>query len=278
MPNEISMPRVFDCFPFFNELDILEIRLAELDPLVDYFVIVEATRTFSAKPKALHFADNRSRYGRYADKIIHVVVDDMPLDAPTHWDRETHQREAIMRGLGGAHPDDRIVISDCDEIPKPDILRRALQLRGLSRRLVAFWCVNYFFRLNLRNDEHDHRLGPRLVTMNNLKSPQLLREIPLRFSQRKFLRPLAAAVASNRASRRLGKLIWPTIFWDAAWHFTAIGDVDMVNLKLSSGSHAGEYPDFTEEDLRHRRSVLTKVPLSELPEIIRQDKFSLLMD
>ena len=144
---------------------------------------------------------------------------------------------------------------------------------GLSRRLVAFWCVNYFFRLNLRNDEHDHRLGPRLVTMNNLKSPQLLREIPLRFSQREFLRPLSAAVASNRASRRLGKFIWPTIFWDAAWHFTAIGDVDMINLKLSSGSHAGEYADFTEEDLQHRQSMLTKVPWVELPETIRQDKF-----
>ena len=79
------MPRVFDCFTFFNELDVLEIRLAELDPLVDHFVIVEATRTFTAKPKPLYFADNRKRYDRYAHKIIHVVVDDLPLDAPTHW-------------------------------------------------------------------------------------------------------------------------------------------------------------------------------------------------
>src|SRR5215207_4343303 len=102
------MPRVFDCFPFFNELDVLEIRLAELDALVDCFVIVEATRTFTAKPKPLYYADNRERYDRFSHKIIHVVVDDLPLDAPTHWIREAHQREAIMRGLTDARPEDRI--------------------------------------------------------------------------------------------------------------------------------------------------------------------------
>jgi hypothetical protein len=134
--------------------------------------------------------------------------------------------------------------------------------------------VNYFFRLNLRNDEHDHRLGPRLVTMSNLKSPQVLRQVPLRFSKQEFLRPLAAAVACNRVSRRLGKVVWPTIFWDAAWHFTNIGDADMVNLKLSSFSHAGEYADFTQEEIQRRLSMLTRSPWIELPETIRQDKFA----
>ena len=74
----MDTPRVFDCFPFFNELDVLEIRLAELDALVDHFVIVEATRTHTGKPKPLYFADNRKRYDRYAHKIIHVVADDLP--------------------------------------------------------------------------------------------------------------------------------------------------------------------------------------------------------
>ena len=155
----MDTPRVFDCFPFFNELDILEIRLAELDPLVDHFVIVEATRTHTGKPKPLYFADNRKRYDRYADKIIHVVVDDLPSGPSDHWGREIFQRQAIVRGLGDARPDDRIISSDCDEIPKPDVLRRALALPGLSHRIVVFWCENYFYRLNLRNDAHDHRFG-----------------------------------------------------------------------------------------------------------------------
>jgi len=270
------MPRVFDCFTFFNELDILEIRLAELDPLVDHFVIVEATRTFTAKPKPLYFADSRQRYERYAHKIIHVVVDDIPLDAPTHWAREAYQRDAIMRGLTEAQPDDRIIISDCDEIPKPEFLRRALQFRGLSHRIVAFWCDNYFYRLNLRNDAHDHRLGPRLLTRGNLTSPQLVREIQFRFSKRPYLKPLAAPFASARASRRTGSWLWATIFWHGAWHFTNIGDVAAVNLKFSSFSHAGElrFKDLTATELEDKLAALTKCPLAELPGVIQQGRFA----
>jgi beta-1,4-mannosyl-glycoprotein beta-1,4-N-acetylglucosaminyltransferase len=271
------MSRVFDCFPFFNELDVLDIRLAELDPLVDHFVVVEATRTFTGKPKPLYFADNRARYERYAHKIIHVVVDDIPLDAPTHWVRESHQRESIMRGLGGAKPDDVIVISDCDEIPRPVLLQRALRFRGLSRRIVAFWCDNYFYRLNLRNDAHDHRLGPRLLTMGNLESPQAIREVQFRFSKREHLKPLAAPFASARVLRRLGTWLWPTIFWHGAWHFTNIGDVDAINLKFASFSHVDEFKALTDVEFEGNLSALTKVPLAELPGTVQQGRYAHLM-
>ena len=271
------MPRVFDCFPFFNELDVLEIRLAELDPLVDHFVLVESTRTFTAKPKPLYYADNQKRFERYAHKIIHIVVDDVPLDAPSHWTREAHQRDAIMRGLTGARPDDRIIISDCDEIPKPDMLRRALSFRGLSRRIVAFWCDNYFYRLNLRNDAHDHRLGPRLLTKSNVESPTFIREIPLRFSKRGYLRPLAELVACYRVSRRLRAFIWPTIIWHGAWHFTFMGDVSAVNLKVSSYSHVDDHKELTEIEYNDHLSTLTKCPLSDLPETIQREKFARLI-
>lgn len=267
------MPRVFDCFTFFNELDILDIRLAELDPLVDYFVIVEATRTFTGKPKPLHYADNRQRYERYAHKIIHVIVDDLPLDAPSHWVRESHQRNAIMRGLIQARPDDRVIISDCDEIPKPVALGQALRYRGLSRRIVAFWCDNYFYRLNLRNDAHDHRLGPCLLTMQALSSPQAIREIPFRFSKRHYLRALVAPIASGRVWRRLGTFLWPTIIWHGAWHFTHMGDVDAVNLKLSSDSHADEKAQLTAATYQAYMSALVKSSLDELPRTIRQERF-----
>jgi beta-1,4-mannosyl-glycoprotein beta-1,4-N-acetylglucosaminyltransferase len=270
----MGMPRVFDCFPFFNELDVLEIRLAELDPLVDHFVIVEATQTHTAKPKPLYYAENRKRYARYAHKIIHVVVEDLPLDAPSHWTREIYQREAIMRGLAEARPNDRIITSDCDEIPKPDLLRQALRFRGLSRRIVAFWCENYFYRLNLRNDAHDHRLGPRLVTMSNLKSPNSIREIQFRFSKRRYLRPLAEPVAGYRVLARLGTFLWPTIFWNGAWHFTYMGDVAAVNLKLASFAHADEYDQLTDKAYNDHQSTFTKCPLGELPRVIQQDRFS----
>jgi beta-1,4-mannosyl-glycoprotein beta-1,4-N-acetylglucosaminyltransferase len=270
------MPRVFDCFPFFNELDVLEIRLAELDALVDHFVIVEATHTQTGNSKPLYFTDNRKRYDRYAHKIIHIVVDDLPLEAPSHWAREIHQREAIMRGLGDARPDDLVITSDCDEIPKPEQLRRALRFRGWSHRVVAFWCENYFFRLNLRNDAHDHRLGPRMLTMGNLRrvSPNAVREIQFRFSKRRYLRPLAAPIASLRASKRIGTALWPTILWNGAWHFTCMGDVAAVNLKFASIAEIDQCPPLTEDAFKERMSTFTRRPLTELPRTIQQERFA----
>ena len=69
---------IFDCFSFFNELDILEIRLNVLAPVVDKFVLVEAVRRHSGEPKELYFEKNKQRFAPFLDKIIHVVVDDEP--------------------------------------------------------------------------------------------------------------------------------------------------------------------------------------------------------
>ena len=69
---------IYDCFIFFNELDLLEIRLSELYNYVDYFVIVEANKTFKGKSKPFYFEENKQKYKKYLDKIIHVKVYDMP--------------------------------------------------------------------------------------------------------------------------------------------------------------------------------------------------------
>lgn len=72
--------KIYDVFTFFNELDLLEIRLNILDPYVDYFVIVEATETFSGYPKPLYYEENKERFKKWKDKIIHYVIDDTPKD------------------------------------------------------------------------------------------------------------------------------------------------------------------------------------------------------
>ena len=66
---------IYDTFLFFNEFDLLDIRLHELDAVADKFVLVEATRTHSDQPKPLYYAENRERYAAFHDKIIHVVVE-----------------------------------------------------------------------------------------------------------------------------------------------------------------------------------------------------------
>ncbi|HZX73462.1 MAG TPA: hypothetical protein VFE57_03515, partial [Cyclobacteriaceae bacterium] len=69
---------VVDCFTFFNELDLLEIRLNILNETVDRFVLVEATRTFQNNPKPLYFNENKKRFEAFLPKITHIIVDDYP--------------------------------------------------------------------------------------------------------------------------------------------------------------------------------------------------------
>ena len=119
---------VYDCFQFFNELDILKIRLNVLSPVVDMFVISEATETFSGLKKPLYYEENKELFAEFQDKIIHVVVDDTPKGAGwgTH-ERDTFQKNAVTRGLKDCTDEDIVIFSDLDEIPNPNKIREILQ-------------------------------------------------------------------------------------------------------------------------------------------------------
>jgi beta-1,4-mannosyl-glycoprotein beta-1,4-N-acetylglucosaminyltransferase len=133
---------IVDAFPFFNELDVLEIRLAELYPVVDRFVIVECKETYGGKPKPLYFADNRSRFQPWADKITHAVLDKLEPALPhtLHENvpgvsaasvrnagraREAHARNAMLPIIQQLNPRPLDILSfgDCDEIPRAEALR-----------------------------------------------------------------------------------------------------------------------------------------------------------
>lgn len=116
---------VYDCFQFFNELDILKIRLHVMSPIVDKFVISEATETFSGLKKPLYYEENKEMFAEFEDKIIHVVVDDTP-EGDTH-DRDTFQKNAVTRGLKDCTDDDIIIFSDLDEIPNPEKIKEILK-------------------------------------------------------------------------------------------------------------------------------------------------------
>lgn len=142
---ENRAPVIIDCFMFFSELDLLELRLAELDPVVDRFVIAEAPVTHAGRPKPLVFADHRRRFAPWNGKIVHVIVDDMP-SGPDAWRRENHQRNAVARGLAGASPDDGIIVSDLDEIPSAKAVGRwsaDLGGRAFDQMCCYYWlnCV-----------------------------------------------------------------------------------------------------------------------------------------
>ena len=119
---------VYDCFQFFNELDILLLRMKVMNDVVDKFVISESTVTFSGMPKPLYFQENREMFDEFKDKIIHQVVDDSPMGEGTDaFMRDSHQKCAVARGLKDAGPDDVIIFSDVDEIPNPDAVRQVLE-------------------------------------------------------------------------------------------------------------------------------------------------------
>jgi hypothetical protein len=145
------MGRVWDCIMLRDELDMLECRLAELEDPVYRHVIVEAPVTHRGDPKPLWYADNQERYARWADRIIHVIADDLP-DSDDPWVREHAQRDAAWQAVldAGATDDDIVYITDVDEILSPEALaflaeisprryaaRASFLLRKISGRFFA---------------------------------------------------------------------------------------------------------------------------------------------
>ena len=111
--------KVIDCFIFYNELDMLEFRLNELNDVVDYFVLVECIKTHTNNDKELYFENNKNRFSKFLDKIIHIIVKDNIPQTNSAWDREKYQRFCIDEGIKklNLNNEDIIIIADLDEIP-----------------------------------------------------------------------------------------------------------------------------------------------------------------
>lgn len=139
---------IYDCFQFYNEIDILKIRLNVLKDIVDKIVISESTTTFSGKSKPLYFEENKELFRDFEDKIIHVIVDDTPMDCDA-FRRDSHQKCAVMRGLVDAKEDDVVIFSDVDEIPNPDTLKVLLNQGIEDGKIYALAQRNFYCYLNL---------------------------------------------------------------------------------------------------------------------------------
>lgn len=198
--------RIIDCFPFYNELDLLDVRLAELAPVVERFVLVEARYTHAGDPKPLYFEQNRDRFAAYLDRIDHVIVEDDP--GGFSWKREGHQREAIARGLADLADDDMVLISDADEIPRRSVVEA---LREMPAELYSLKLAIHLYFLDL-------------------KSPEPW---------------ISAAAAPGRLIRRIGvnpirylvkQGIGRTIE-DAGWHFTWMGGLEGFRAKMRAYAH-----------------------------------------
>jgi beta-1,4-mannosyl-glycoprotein beta-1,4-N-acetylglucosaminyltransferase len=152
--NPLVSAEIYDCFTFFNELDLLKVRFEELYDHVDHFVLVEATHTFCGDPKPLYFEQNKAQFEQYGNKIIHIIVDDFPSastnPAQDRWIREEFQRNAMMRGLVECKDHDIIIISDLDEIPNENAINQIKQFLNISDDLIAENHLQPICELNMR--------------------------------------------------------------------------------------------------------------------------------
>jgi beta-1,4-mannosyl-glycoprotein beta-1,4-N-acetylglucosaminyltransferase len=141
---------VWDCFTFFNEVLLLEVRLRELEDVVDHFVLVESPLTHQGQEKPLTFHEERARYSRWSDRIIHVVAE-LPQTADSAWVRETGQRASILDGLADAKANDIVIVSDLDEVPRASVVHQ------LDTTLDAPSTLDlglYLYKFNLQIAKH----------------------------------------------------------------------------------------------------------------------------
>ena len=195
---------IYDGFIFFNELELLDIRLHELNEVVHRFVLVEATKTFSGKDKPLYFEENKSLFKPFIDKIIHVVVDDLPTHEGT-WNAEYFQRRSIARGFANCDLNDWIILSDADEIPRASAIVKFQPSEG-AQILSLLSCYYYV----------------NCITTQPITSARIL-------NYGYFLR-------KGRDAQKTRWKIFPQIH-NAGWHFSYLGGVEKIQLKIDSFAH-----------------------------------------
>lgn len=195
---------IVDCVLFHDEWECLEIRVRELDGLVDIHHVIEGDRTFSGE---LRPAASFRRLLDISPKIIRTTVS--LADLPSAWEREYAQRNAILRAIANREPADLILISDVDEIPRRESFEQALELAEI-RDCVGFECQQFYFKLNWR-DAADKICGPRLLKRKNLTEPQRLRSINPRG--------------------------WETPLDNAGWHFGWLGTPERAKAHIEAFAH-----------------------------------------
>ena len=287
------MMSIYDCFMYYDEDLLLDLRLNVLNPYVEKFVITEATYTHNGNKKTLQF--DIKNFQKFKDKIIYLVVDEQPknileLDDGDTDDRrgeklilngmarDYFQRENLKRGLSGAKENDLILVSDLDEIPN----LRELKFENIKNNIIIFEQKMFYYKLNLYYEDFTWQ-GTKGTKFKNFKSPQWLRNIKgknyskwrldVLFSKKKY---------SNLSFVKNG-----------GWHFTCLRTPEELQKKLTNFAHHYEFEEsgLKLEDIKtlikekrvmydHNvdqkgykwsgKSILKKIDLESLPEYISQ--------
>ena len=229
---------IYDCFTFFNELDLLEIRLNVLDGVVDRFVIVEATRTHSNKPKELVFQANAARFDKFLHKITYIAVDDYP-EFETAWTNENHQRNCIERGLRDCRDDDVILISDLDEIPRPEKIHEYRNTPGIK----SFEQGMFYYYLNHLCVRNTGWSGTRMLSYHDFKHG--LDDVR-NYGHCNIEKLNRGTTATKIRIYKKGVRVS-----DGGWHFSYLGGAEAVREKIQASSHE----ELNFEEYRNLRNI-----------------------
>jgi len=227
MTHKSPKNKVYDCFCYFNEDLLLELRLETLWNKVDYFVICESVLTISGHSKPLYFDINK--FSKYKDKIRHLVVEEYPFETSNAWRNERWQRDYLIKGLFDAQPNDLVILSDVDEIPRPE----AIDFYDPKRwKRGDFQQFMYAYYLNNRWELQSGPaiwVGTKMTTYHHLVtfyggSMEQLRSTKfkgvLRGIRRSFFNKFSTQTIKN-----------------GGWHFTWMAGVEKIIQKLESFAH-----------------------------------------
>ena len=235
--------KLIDCFMYFDEDLVLDIRLNTLNDKVDKFIIAEATKDHAGENKKLNF--RIENFSKFKDKIHYLIIEDLPTNVESKkkdWHenhmRDQFQRNSIERGYKEYGEDDLIMISDIDEIPDP----KKLQEFNINNKYACFLQKNFQSKINLLNISHEDWPGTKICQKKYLKSPQWLRN--LKTKKKPFWKIF---------SRKM------QIINNGGWHFSFLKDPEAIKKKITSYSHQ-EYntKEFTNIDSIRKKISLGK--------------------
>ena len=233
--------KIFDCFMFYDEELLLDIRLNILDQYVDFFVIVESEYFHNGKKRKLKFDINK--FKKFENKIIYIIHKNEPdgiinLNDKDNEDdksyklilnahlRENDQRNHISQGLAKADNDDLILISDVDEIPN----LQSINLSKINNQIIIFEQNIFYYKFN-RYLPNFKWFGTKACKKKKLISPQWLRNIK---NKKFYFWRVDTFFSKNRYINKL-------FIQNGGWHFSNIKNANNLELKLKSYLHHRDY-------------------------------------
>lgn len=260
---------IIDSFPFFDEIDLLDLRLNYLNKYVNKFIIVEGTKSHQGKSKKLYFDENKSLFKKYEGKIIHYIVDNYPKIKdyrkfdPFIYDYYTRNSIGDALRKISISRRDVLLISDVDEIPNYNFFKK------FKGNITIFKQYMLYFHMNLRCEGFELDYGDglwggtKMLYMKDFSSAQKIRNI---------------------RSKKYGwwRIDKPKVdfFYNSGWHFRFLGNEDVLFKELKNraiGYTEQKLNSYTKEDLKNvidkqlefiGGEKYSKFDISKLPEII----------